>query len=96
MSRLLTTLGDQKAILFYLGFFPASLDLSRMTTADTLIIIAIATISVGEAKLVYAFLADRASLVFDKTTAIRGINMAAACVMITVGILLLLKTLGWL
>ncbi len=29
LTGLLITLGDQKAILFYLGFFPAFIDLSR-------------------------------------------------------------------
>ena len=52
LTGFLITLGDQKAILFYLGFFPAFIDLSRMTTADTLIIIMIAIIGVGGAKLV--------------------------------------------
>ena len=31
ISGLFITLGDQKAILFYLGFFPAFIDLSRVT-----------------------------------------------------------------
>ena len=31
MTGLLITLGDQKAILFYLGFFPAFVDLSKMS-----------------------------------------------------------------
>jgi threonine/homoserine/homoserine lactone efflux protein len=35
LTGFLITLGDQKAILFYLGFFPAFVDLSRMTPADT-------------------------------------------------------------
>jgi threonine/homoserine/homoserine lactone efflux protein len=96
LTGFLITLGDQKAILFYLGFFPAFIDLSRMTTADTLIIIMIAIIGVGGAKLVYAYLADRARTVFKNTRAVRGINILAACVMIAVGLTLLLKTQGWI
>lgn len=38
LSGLLLTLGDQKAILFYLGFFPAFVDLSVVTTPDILLI----------------------------------------------------------
>jgi threonine/homoserine/homoserine lactone efflux protein len=94
LTGLLITLGDQKAILFYLGFFPAFIELERMTPADTLIIIVIATVGVGGAKLVYAFLADRASLIVRNTRAIRAINIFAACVMIAVGVALLLKTRG--
>lgn len=96
MTGLLITLGDQKAILFYLGFFPAFIDLSRMTPVDTLLIILIATVGVGGAKLVYAWLADRASLIFDNSGAVRGLNIFAACIMILVGLALLAKTQDWL
>ena len=96
LAGLLITLGDQKAILFYLGFFPAFIDLRLMTPIDTLLIILIATIGVGGAKLVYAYLADRASLIFKNTRAIRGLNGFAAAVMILVGIVLLLKTQEWI
>jgi len=96
LSGFLITLGDQKAILFYLGFFPAFIDLSSMTPADTLIIVVIAVIGVGGAKLVYALLAARASLLFKNSSALRGINILAACVMILVGVALLAKTWGWI
>ena len=96
LTGLLITLGDQKAILFYLGFFPAFIDLSKMTPADTLIIVLIAILGVGGAKLVYAFLADRASVMFQDSRALRGINILAACIMIAVGIALLLKSRQWI
>jgi threonine/homoserine/homoserine lactone efflux protein len=96
LAGFLITFADQKAILFYLGFFPAFIDLSRMTPVDTLIIIVIAIIGVGGSKLVYAYLADRASLIFNNTAAIRGINIFAACVMIAVGVTLLMKAQGWI
>ena len=96
MTGLLITLGDQKAILFYLGFFPAFLDLTQMTHVDTLIIIVIATFGVGGAKLVYAWLADRASLIFKNSGAVRGLNLFAAGIMISVGVVLLFKTQEWL
>ena len=96
LTGFLITLGDQKAILFYLGFFPAFIDLSLMTPTYTLIIIIIAIIGVGGAKLVYAYLADRASLLFKNTRAVRGINMLAGSVMIAVGVVLLLKAGQWM
>ena len=96
LTGFLITLGDQKAILFYLGFFPAFIDLRLMTPADTMIIIIIAIIGVGGAKLVYAYLADRASLLFKNTRAIHGLNVFAGCVMIAVGIALLLKDQLWI
>lgn len=96
LTGFLITLADQKAILFYLGFFPAFIDLERMTPVDTLLIILIAILGVGGAKLVYAYLADRASLIFKNARAIRGLNIFAAAIMIAVGIALLLKARAWL
>ena len=96
LTGLLITLGDQKAILFYLGFFPAFIDLSTMTPIDTLIIIFIAILGVGGAKLVYAYLADRASVVFKDSRALLGLNRLAASIMIAVGIALLVKTQQWM
>jgi len=96
LTGFLITLGDQKAILFYLGFFPAFIDLERMTPVDTLLIILIAIIGVGGAKLVYAYLADRAGRILANPRAIRGLNLLAAAIMIAVGVVLLLKTREWL
>jgi threonine/homoserine/homoserine lactone efflux protein len=87
-------LGDHTAILFYLGFLPAFVDLATMTPLDTLIIIFSVILGVGGAKVVYAFFADRASVLLRDSGALYGINVLAACVMIAVGIALLLKTQG--
>jgi len=92
LAGLFITLGDQKAILFYLGFFPAFLDLSSVSLADTSIIILIATLAVGGAKLVYAYMADRASLLLSSSTATKIINIVAGTVMVGVGVLLAVKT----
>ena len=96
LTGFLITVGDQKAILFYLGFFPAFIDLGQLTTADILIVIVIAVIGVGGAKLVYAYLADRASLLFSDTRAVRGINMLAGGIIMLVGVALLLKAQQWI
>lgn len=90
LAGLLITLVDQKAILFYLGFLPAFLDLSAMSYLDTGIIIVMAVVAVST-KLVYAFMADRASQIFKSTSAIKKINIAAGSVMIVVGVFLLVK-----
>ena len=96
LTGLLITIGDQKAILFYLGFFPAFIDLDHMTPLDTLIIILLATLGVGGAKLVYAWLADRARVALQDTRATIWLNGLAAGIMVTVGVVLLLKTGNWL
>lgn len=90
LAGLLITLVDQKAILFYLGFLPAFLDLSAMSYFDTGIIIVMAVVAVST-KLVYAFMADRASQLFKNTSAIKKINIAAGSVMIVIGVFILVK-----
>ena len=93
LSGLFITLADQKAILFYLGFFPAFVDLSSVTLVDTSIIILIAMLAVGGSKLVYAIMADRASVLLANSNASRIINILAGTVVFGVGVFLIANTL---
>lgn len=90
LTGLLITLGDQKAILFYLGFFPAFLDISHLSYIDTAIIITVTIVAVGGVKIGYAFMADRARLFIAKTR--KSINFVAGGVMIFLGIFLIIKS----
>ncbi len=90
LTGLFITLGDQKAILFYLGFFPAFLDLSTLSFADTSIIIMIAIMTVGGVKLCYAFMASRSKL-FISPIAKKRIDIIAGGVMIVIGMVLMIK-----
>lgn len=93
LAGLLITLGDIKATLFYLGFFPAFVDISKISYFETSIIIAIATVAVGGVKLGYAFIASRARLLINFSSTFRKrINFPAGCVMIAVGVFLITKT----
>lgn len=65
MTGLLITLADQKAILFYLGFLPAVMDLKALTVLDALIVMAIAVVAVGGVKLGYAYAASRAGAIIE-------------------------------
>jgi len=84
LAGLFITLADQKAILFYLGFFPAFLDLSTLTIVDTGIIIAIVTVAIG-AKLVYAVMANRARLLLRSPRFVKRLNVVAGSIMIGIG-----------
>ncbi|MEQ9668139.1 LysE family translocator [Coleofasciculus sp. G2-EDA-02] len=90
IAGLSITLADQKATLFYLGFFPAFIDLSQISYLDTIIIIAITTVAVGGVKLGYAFMADKARLLISYRIR-KGINMIAGFIMIAVGVFLMIK-----
>lgn len=86
-TGLLITLGDQKAVLFYLGFLPAFVDLSSITYVDAGIIIGTAVIAVSSAKLAYAYMADRGGRSMG-ASAKKAIRIAAAFVMIAAGVFL--------
>lgn len=85
LSGLFITLGDQKAIWFYLGFFPAFLDLTRLSFLDTGIIVVIAIVAVGIPKLVYAYMAHRTGLIFKSSRVTNFLNRIAGSAMIAVG-----------
>jgi len=93
LAGLLITLGDQKAVLFYLVFFPAFLDVSTISFLDTSIIIAMAVIALGGVKLGYAFMAVRTSQFFKSSSAIKRINRTASAVMIGLGLFLMATAL---
>lgn len=62
----IVTLADHKAILFYMGFFPAWLELSQLTIIDTAFIFLATFIAVGGVKCIYALLAASAGQTYFK------------------------------
>lgn len=54
LAGFMLTLGDIKAIVFYVSLFPVFIDLSSLKIADVLIIVAVMVVAVGSVKLVYA------------------------------------------
>ncbi|MEC7118360.1 MAG: LysE family translocator [Pseudomonadota bacterium] len=62
LAGLLITLADQKAIVFYLAFFPMFIQLEHLTLLDVVLIILITIMCVGGVKLIYAVVARRAML----------------------------------
>jgi threonine/homoserine/homoserine lactone efflux protein len=85
MTGLLITLGDQKAILFYLGFLPVFINLSTLTLLDIIIILAITIVAVGGIKLAYVYIAVKAGHVFGSSFN-RAMNAVAAIVMLLAGV----------
>ncbi|HEY3486951.1 MAG TPA: LysE family translocator [Gammaproteobacteria bacterium] len=87
MPGLLITLGDQKAILFYLGFLPAFIDLSSASYKEAGIVIIMAALAIGLAKLGYALMAAKAGRLINPKTS-RALSITAGSIMITVGVFL--------
>lgn len=94
MTGLLITLADQKAILFYLGFFPAFVDLSALSALDAVIVITLAVVAVGGVKLAYAWLAHRGGTLIAGRA--RGVlSGIAAAVLVGVGVFLIVDPAGF-
>ncbi|MGB6137342.1 MAG: LysE family translocator [Shewanella sp.] len=86
-TGIVITLGNPKALIFYVSFFPAFVPMTQVSFLDVIIILTIATGAFGSANLVYAYLASSAKRVFSSTKAAIMINRTAGCIMLLAGIL---------
>lgn len=92
LCGLLITLGDPKAIFFYISFLPAFVDLSSISFIDIGTIMLIATIAVCGVKLSYAYMADKARNLLKNSKAKKIMNLSGGIAMIIIGIVLMIKT----
>ncbi len=88
VTGFLVTLGDQKAILFYLGLFPALFDLTQLRLLDAVSVMWVAMLSVGLGKLVYVYLALKVRTTLSERFA-DGIRLVAAVAMMATGLYVL-------
>lgn len=92
LAGLFITIGNPKAIFFYLGFFPAFLDLDRLTTFDIAIILIITTLAIGGIMLGYVLMAVKTkNLAAKENSSHHLINKVASIMIAGSGILLLVK-----
>ena len=77
-------LGNPKAILFYMGVLPGFFDLSRVTTPDIAVIIAVSTLIPMTGNLIFALSVDRVRRVLSSPLALRRMNLTAGCLLIAV------------
>jgi threonine/homoserine/homoserine lactone efflux protein len=90
-TGLMIGLSNPKAIIFYIGFFPAFVSSTNISLNDALIVMSIATIAFGSINLCYALMAVKARKVFKSAKANRVINLIAGSIMIIAGILIALN-----
>ncbi len=88
---LFLTLADQKAILFYLGFFPTFIDLSQISYAGLMLIIGIVIVAVGGVKVFYALIGSKSQLLLKNPFIEKSLYKMAGCAMIISAIFLLVK-----
>jgi len=90
-SGLVITLGNPKVILFYLGFLPTFMDLTRLTHADVAIAATVVSVVLGSVLLGYAWAAARTRRLFTERRSLRRLNRAAGGVMMTTGAVLIAR-----
>lgn len=91
-AGLLTTLSNPKAILFYLSFFPAFLDLSSVSVADTILLYVIATVSVGGVMLGYVYVVHKAKSYCGGSSKFSFFKMGSGSVLIGSGLYVALRS----
>jgi len=91
MAGFFITLGDQKAILFYFGIFPAFFDLTVLSYLDIVTVIIIMLVALAGTKLGYAYLADRSRYLFKNKRLRKIMNISAGSIMMGAGIFLVTK-----
>ncbi len=92
MAGLLITLSDPKAMLFYASFLPAYVDLYSLSGLEIGGIMGIAIVAVGGAKLVYAYGAHRARVLFKDARLQTLLNGLAGIALAGTGIFLAVAT----
>ena len=91
IAGLATTLSNPKAILFYVSFFPAFINVQSVTVIEIGQLLLVATMAVGSVMAAYAYAASKASLLFKSSRAAKTLNVTAGSIMVGSGVLLATK-----
>lgn len=86
------TLGDIKAIVFYVSLFPMFIDLSAIHVLDILVIISITVVAVGGVKVLYALSASRISSLARGLKYENAVRKTAGGLMVGAGSCLIVKS----
>ncbi len=85
------TLGDVKAILFYLSLFPVFVDVSALQAADVVTIVCVTVTSVGGVKMLYALSARKLATMARELKFERAARKAAGTIMLGAGSYIIAK-----
>ena len=80
------TLGNPKVILFYGALLPTFVDMTSLTFADVLLMVAVVIVMLFLVLGVYAFLAARAGRVVKSERALRWVNRATGGLLVGAGV----------
>ena len=88
VAGLAVILGNPKAILFYMGMLPGFFDLTRLTTWDVGMIVALSALVPLVGNLGMAVFIDRARRLVSSPGALQRMNLSAGALLILVGVVI--------
>ncbi|WP_047049578.1 LysE family translocator [Vibrio mexicanus] len=91
LTGFIMTLSNPKAILFYMGFFPAFINLQAITVQQSFIVIAISTLAVGGVLSLYALFATKSRRYFVNSQSKHWLNKICGGAFASCGTFLLLR-----
>ncbi|HHB93117.1 MAG TPA: LysE family translocator [Thioploca sp.] len=91
-AGLFLTLGDIKAIFFYVSLFPTFVNLESLRLADVLIVILVTIFTVGGVKIFYAIIASKVGSMTEEFNLECKIKKVAGMFMVGAGSYLIIKT----
>lgn len=91
LTGLLITLSDPRAVIFYVSFLPAFIDLSQFNFSQIITLMLCTIFAVGGAKLMYALAALKVQAVTLKTSYTNITHRLAAMVMASTGVYLIVR-----
>jgi threonine/homoserine/homoserine lactone efflux protein len=91
-SGLIITLSNPKAILFYMSFLPAFVDIPKLTNMDIIIIAIILCSVLGSVMLFYAFTTLKTQKLFKQNNSSQITQRITGSLMVTTGSLMILKS----
>ena len=92
LAGLLLTLGDIKAIFFYVSLFPSFVNLEALQFSDVVTIMLVTIITVGGVKIFYAFSANKVAAISKKYNFESKAKRTAGGFMIGAGSYLIVKS----
>ena len=87
----LTTIGNPKAILFYLSLFPALIDLSHLTRWDVVWVYCIVTVTIFSVMSAYVYLTHKAGKTLHQSRYARPVRVVAGLLLIGSAALMIIK-----
>lgn len=91
MTGIIIGLSNPKAILFYIAFFPAFVEISAITSADLLLILTIVTIAISGVFMSYALIGAKANKWFKNKKAQIALNRFSSLILLSCACLLIYR-----